>query len=110
MVVDKKKTTAVAVPAAVVAFDKHLEQAFVRLAAEKNPIRRAQAAGIIAERLRSESARFGEVRTEALIELRESGWSLADMSAEFGIARARLSQIINRSEYRQYRRDVMRRR
>lgn len=90
--------------------EQSLTRTVERLRNDKNAVRRARSAGQLADFLRTMSGEFGDVRTEALTELRDAGWSLADMSVEFGIARARLSQIINRETYREYRRDVLRRR
>ena len=61
---------------------------------------------MLAERCRGAQYEFGERRTEALISLREDeDWSLADMKAEFGISRARLSAMINREDRADRRRE-----
>jgi len=84
-------------------FAAAIERAVVQLERGKDPVGRAKAAQELALLCRDAAGTFGNVRTEALAELREAGWSLADMANEFGIARARLSQIINREDYKQYR-------
>lgn len=74
------------------------------LDADLNQVRRARVAQQLSDMMRHAAELFAEQRSSALVELRDAGWSLADMRAEFGIARARLSQLINREEYRSSRR------
>jgi AraC-like DNA-binding protein len=59
----------------------------------------------LAEMCRRAQYKFGACRTNALSNLRDEGWSLADMSQEFGISRARLSAMINREERRDLRKE-----
>jgi hypothetical protein len=81
-----------------------LEQAIVRaidtLEWERDPLLRARVAHELAERMRLAQEEFGDQRTAAFWQLRDEGWSLADMKEEFGIARARAAQIINRDSYK----------
>lgn len=85
--------------------DRAVASAIALLAADTNPVRRARVANLLSDRMRKAAEQFAEVRSGALVELRDDGWSLADMKAEFGIARARLSQIVNRETYRQARKE-----
>lgn len=67
---------------------------------DTDQVRRARTAEQVIDLLRQTAKEVGDQRTAALMALRDEGWSLADMKEEFGIARARLSQVINREEYR----------
>jgi hypothetical protein len=94
----------------LIATQNALQRALDALEAEPNPVKRARFAESLALMCRNASGEFGALRTGALAELREQGWSLSDMSKEFGIARARLSQIINRDDYKEYRREYRKKR
>jgi hypothetical protein len=78
------------------ALERAIAQA-VRQLENELPSARAKASEDTIRVLREGLELLGAVRTDALIEMRGEGWSLADMREEFGISRARLSQIINRS-------------
>lgn len=79
--------------------DQAIVDALTALDNESQLVLKARVAKMLAERCRGAQYEFGERRTEALIALREEeDWSLADMKAEFGISRARLSAMINREE------------
>lgn len=90
--------------AAVTTLARALEAAVDALEDDLDQVRRARTAETMIDLLRQAAREVGDQRTAALMGLRDEGWSLADMKAEFGIARARLSQIINRDDYRAQRR------
>lgn len=75
------------------------------LNADDDPIRRAKVAIELTNIARTAQEQFAEERSSALVELRDAGWSLGDMKVEFGLARARLSQIVNRDTYRDSRKE-----
>lgn len=90
---------------AVALFERAVAQAIALLERDPHQVRRAKNAEKLANLARDAMERFGEQRSAALTQLRDDGWSLADMREEFGIARARLSQLINRDSYRQGRKE-----
>jgi len=68
---------------------------------ERDPIERSQIANRLIERCRVAEEEFAEQRTLGFTDLREIlNWSLADISARFGISRPRAAQIINRQAYK----------
>lgn len=89
---------------AIKAVESAVAQAIALLEADTNLVRRARNADALSEFIRVAAEQFAEQRSGALVELRDNGWSLSDLSAEFGIARSRLSQLINRESYREGRR------
>jgi len=60
---------------------------------ERDPWDRARVGKAAAEDARADQSEFADQRSAAIIELREEGWSLTDLSKELQIARARIAQI-----------------
>lgn len=90
---------------AAIAVEEAIDRAIETLEQERDPFTRARVAMSLVERMRRAQEEFGDQRTVAFLILREEyDCSLADLSREFGIARARAAQIINRDAYKVRRR------
>lgn len=87
------------------AVERAVASAIAQLEADHNYVRKARTSEALSNMMRTAAEQFAEQRSAALVELRDEGWSLADMKVEFGIARARLSQLINREDYRRSRKE-----
>jgi len=65
-------------------------------ATDRDAVLRAAASIGVDEVLRRAMFRLADLRADAFVQLRKDGWSLSEMAEEFGISRARCSQIIER--------------
>jgi hypothetical protein len=82
-------------------FDKTVQGLLSKLAANPDHHRRAHDAAALIEACRVAQEQFGAERTAAFDALRDDGWSLGDLAAEFGMTRSRVAQIACRDRYKQ---------